>query len=98
MVSPSSSPGEVSRGEGASQGKLIGRRVEEDGASEGHPVMGWIGIERVRDHATSSHAKPVMAKTGSEQTSIRCLITREYGNPSQEGTQDDSSEDRFFAS
>jgi hypothetical protein len=60
--------------------------------------MGWIGIERVRVRATSFHAKPVLVKTGSEQTSIRCLITREFGNLSKEGTQDDSSEDRFFAS
>ena len=84
--------------EGTPQGKLIGWRVEEGGVSEGHPVMGWIGIERVKVYATSSHAKqPVMSKTGSEQTSIRYLITREFGNPSKEGTQDDSSEDRFFA-
>ena len=74
------------------------QRVEEVGKSEGHPVMGWIGIERGRVHATSSQAKPVLVKMGSEQTSIRCLITREFGNPSKEGTQDDSSEDRLFAS
>ncbi len=28
------------------QGEPMGHRVEEDGKSEGHPVMGWIGIKR----------------------------------------------------
>ena len=43
--------------------------------------MGWIEVES-SDNITSRE---------SGQTSIWCLITREFGNLSQEGMQDDSS-------
>ena len=76
MVNPSSS-----LRESESQDKPIGRRTKEDGESECHPVMGWIEVES-SDNITSRE---------SGQTSIWCLITREFGNLSQEGMQDDSS-------
>ena len=49
-------------------------RAKEDGKSEGHLVMRWIEVES-EDNITSRE---------SGQTSIGCLITREFGNPFQE--------------
>ena len=43
----------------------MGLRVEEEGASEGRPVMGRIGVE---PQATSSHGE-------SRQTSLWCWRT-----------------------
>jgi len=43
-------------------------RVEEDGESEGQPVMGWIGIE--------ADANIIPRESG--QTSIGSLITKTF--------------------
>ena len=58
VVSPASSPA----GDSEPQGKPMGCRVEEDGKSEGHPVMGWIGI--------------ALIPRASELTSIWSFVTR----------------------
>jgi len=34
----------------------MGCQVEDDGKSEGHPVMGWIGIERAQQYPTRKRA------------------------------------------
>src|SRR3954470_13212354 len=41
VVSPSSSP----RGRPTARWSPMGRRVEDEGGSECHPVIGWIGVE-----------------------------------------------------
>jgi hypothetical protein len=58
----------------------MGLRTKEDGESECRFVMRRIEIES-SDNIISRE---------SEQTSIWYLITRKFGNPSQEGMQDDS--------
>ena len=52
----------------------MGLRVWEDGASEGCMVIMRIGVER------SSNITP----HESGQTSIRCLVTREFEKPTEE--------------
>jgi hypothetical protein len=45
--------------EGKPQGELIEWRAEEDGKSEGHSVMEWIGVAAVNgcsDHSTRKRA------------------------------------------
>jgi hypothetical protein len=55
--------------EGVSQEELTKRRVEEEGASEGRPVIGRIGVEQlVVLAATSLHGE-------SRQTSLWCWRT-----------------------
>jgi hypothetical protein len=62
VVSPSSSP----RGRPAARWSPMGRRVEDEGASEGRPVIGRIGVE------PSGEITP----RESGLTSLRCLRTR----------------------
>ena len=52
-------------------------REEEDGRSEGHPVMGWRGVE------------PLCNITPRESvlTSVWSGITREFGQPREERKQ-----------
>jgi hypothetical protein len=52
-------------------------REEEDGRSERHPVMGWIGVEPTGD----------ITLRESALTSIWSCITREFGQPPQERRQ-----------
>ena len=53
------------------QGKPIGVREWEDGRSECHPVMGWIGVEHL---ATSPHAQAGRRPSGlSSQESLTNL-------------------------
>jgi hypothetical protein len=59
------------------QGKPIGVRAWEDGRSERHPVMGWIGV------APTGKITP----RASGQTSIWSCITRELGQPLKERKQ-----------
>ncbi len=56
---------------------LIDLRAEEDGESEGQPVMGWIGIER--------NINIIPRKSG--QTSIWSFITRELEKLTKEAKQ-----------
>jgi len=55
----------------------IGVREWEDGRSEGHPVIGWIGVE------------PLCNITPRESvlTSVWSCITREFGQPREERKQ-----------
>ena len=59
------------------QGKPIDVREWEDGRSEGHPVMGWIGVAPTGD----------IALRESALTSIWSCITREFGQPPEERKQ-----------
>ena len=52
-------------------------REGEDGRSERHSVMGWIGVERLRN----------ITLRESALTSIWSCITREFGQPPQERRQ-----------
>jgi hypothetical protein len=52
-------------------------REEEDGRSERHPVMGWIGVEPTGD----------ITLRESELTSVWSCITREFGQPPEERKQ-----------
>jgi hypothetical protein len=52
-------------------------REGEDGRSEGHPVIGWIGVEHTRN----------ITPRESELTSIWSCITRELGQPLKERKQ-----------
>jgi RNA-directed DNA polymerase len=52
-------------------------RAWEDGKSEGHSVMGWIGVERKRN----------ITPRESGLTSIWSFVTRELGKPLQERRQ-----------
>ena len=68
----------------------MGGRVEEDGKSEGHPVMGWIGIEPQGDiiptgngadfHRVSHHEKVgrIVLKGGkaNERFQSVCILRR----------------------
>ena len=58
----------------------MGMRVEEDGRSESHAVMAWIGIK-------------ILSQRESVQTSVWCLITREFGNPTKGSKAEDDSND-----
>ena len=55
----------------------MGLRVEEGGASESQPVIGWIGVEPAGDSTPRA----------SGQTSAWSLGTREHGQPSKEAKQ-----------
>ena len=57
--------------ESAPQGKPIGVREYEDGRSESHPLMGWIG------GAPMGNITP----RESALTSVWSCITREFGQP-----------------
>ncbi len=59
------------------QGKPIGVREWEDGRSEGHPVMGWIGV------APMGNITP----RESGLTSIWSCITRDLDQPPEERKQ-----------
>src|SRR5215471_11697242 len=59
------------------QGKPIDVREWEDGRSEGHPVMGWIGVEPPGD----------ITLRESALTSVWSCITREFGQPPEERRQ-----------
>ena len=59
------------------QGKPIGVRAWEDGRSERHSVMGWIGV------APTGNITP----RASGQTSIWSCITTELGQPLKERKQ-----------
>ena len=59
------------------QGKPIDVREGEDGRSERHPVMGWIGVEPTGD----------ITLRESALTSIWSCITREFGQPPEERKQ-----------
>jgi hypothetical protein len=59
------------------QGKPIDVREGEDGRSERHSVLGWIGVERLRN----------ITLRESALTSIWSCITREFGQPPQERRQ-----------
>ena len=72
VVSPSL-PRRVSTPRGA----LIGRRVQDEGGSEGHPVMGWIG------GAPTGHQPP----HARAQTSLGSLFTRARVQPAQEASR-----------
>jgi hypothetical protein len=52
-------------------------REEEDGRSEGHPVMGWIGVKRLRN----------ITPRASELTSVWSCVTRDLGQPLEERKQ-----------
>jgi hypothetical protein len=59
------------------QGKPIDVREREDGRSERHSVMGWIGVEPMGD----------ITLRESALTSIWSCITREFGQPREERRQ-----------
>src|SRR2546428_6995387 len=59
------------------QGKPIGVRAWEDGRSEGHSVMGWIGV------APTGNITP----RASGLTSVWSCITRDLGQPPKERRQ-----------
>ena len=59
------------------QGKPIDVREWEDGRSERHPVMGWIGVEPTGD----------ITLRESALTSIWSCLTREFGQPPEERRQ-----------
>ena len=63
--------------ESAPQGKPIDVREWEDGRSEGHPVMGWIGVAPTGN----------MTPRESVLTSIWSCLTREFGQPPEERRQ-----------
>jgi RNA-directed DNA polymerase len=65
------------RRESEPQGEPTGVRVEEDGRSACHPVMGWIGVEPTRN----------ITLRASEQTSIWSFVTRERGQLLKERRQ-----------
>ena len=52
-------------------------RAWEEGRSEGHPVIGWIGVEHTRK----------ITPRESELTSIWSCITRDLGQPLKERKQ-----------
>jgi len=52
-------------------------REEEDGRSEGHPVMGWIGVEPTCN----------ITPRESELTSVWSCLTRDLGQPLEERRQ-----------
>ena len=52
-------------------------REEEDGSSERHPVMGWIGVEPMGS----------ITPRESELTSVWSCITRDLGQPLEERRQ-----------
>jgi len=52
-------------------------REEEDGSSERHPVMGWIGVEPTGN----------IAPRESALTSVWSCVTRKLGQPLQERKQ-----------
>jgi RNA-directed DNA polymerase len=64
------------------QGTPTDMREQEDGRSEGRPVMGRIGIE----------AKADIIPRESGLTSIGSIFTREHGEPLKEGKQMKASE------
>lgn len=72
VVSPSSSPGESTP-----QGAPMGRRVQDEGESEGPPVMGGIGV------APTGNSTP----HESGPTSLGSLRTREFDHPAQEASR-----------
>lgn len=55
----------------------MGLRVNDDGGSECHLVMRWRGVEPTGK----------ITPRESEQTSIRCLVTRESDKPTKEAKQ-----------
>jgi len=55
----------------------MGLRVKENGKSEGHPVMGWIGV---------ASADNIILRE-SEQTSVWSFLTRKLGKQIQEAKQ-----------
>lgn len=57
----------------------MGRRVQEDGESEGRLAIGWIAVEASNDGNITARA--------SGQTSIWSFVTREVGKPTPEGKQ-----------
>ena len=59
------------------QGKPIGVRAWEDGRSERHPVMGWIGVEPMGN----------ITPRESALTSVWSCITRDLGQPLEERRQ-----------
>ena len=59
------------------QGEPIDVREGEDGRSEGHSVMGWIGVERLRN----------ITLRESALTSIWSCLTREFDQPPEERRQ-----------
>ena len=63
--------------ESTPQGKPIDVREWEDGRSERHPVMGWIGVEPTGD----------ITPRESALTSVWSCITREFGQPPEERKQ-----------
>jgi hypothetical protein len=69
VVSPS-----PSLGVSTPQGALTERRVQDEGGSEGRPVMGRIG------------GAPTWQQTphASAQTSLESLLTREFDQPAEE--------------
>jgi hypothetical protein len=73
VVSPSSSP----RGRPAARWSPMGRRIEDEGRSERHPVVGWIGVE--------SSDKITLRQSGL--TSLWSFVTREPGKPLQEASR-----------
>ena len=73
VVRPSSSL----RGRPAARWSPMGRRVEDEGRSERHPVVGWIGVE--------SSDKITLRQSGL--TSLWSFVTREPGKPLQEASR-----------
>ena len=59
------------------QGQPIDVREGEDGRSEGHSVIGWIGVAPTGD----------ITPRESALTSIWSCITREFGQPPEERRQ-----------
>ena len=55
----------------------IGVRAWEDGRSEGHPVIGWIGVEPTGN----------IAPRESALTSVWSCVTRKLGQPLEERKQ-----------
>ena len=62
-----------------SQDPLKKQRAKDAGASEGHLVMRWIGIQ------TLSHVKT--GANAAFETSSRSFVTREFDKPSTEEKQ-----------
>ena len=55
----------------------MGVRVGAAGRSEGHPVVGWIGVEHTQHHPTRKRADILCGS----------CITREIGQPIEETKQ-----------
>ena len=64
-------------GDSKLQGEPMGLRVKDRGGREGHPVMGWTGVEPPGD----------ITPRESGQTSARSLVTREFGKAIKEAKQ-----------